>query len=88
MANHAMRNSTARSLVLFIIYLYATVAGAQTITSGPDSGIPFGTGVVSALQNNLNAIGGLVGFNGSLGIPAQVTLTNGNGLPIATGLSG
>ena len=83
-----MRNSTARSLVLFIIYLYATVAGAQTITSGPDSGIPFGTGVVSALQNNLNAIGGLVGFNGSLGIPAQVTLTNGNGLPIATGLSG
>lgn len=49
--------------------------------------ITFGTGVLTALGNALDATSGLVGFNGRLGTPLSGTLTNCTGLPIA-GLTG
>jgi len=47
-----------------------------------------GTGVLTALGNTVNATSGFVTFSGALGTPTSVTLTNGTGLPLSTGVTG
>lgn len=47
-----------------------------------------GTGVLTALGNNLNASGGIVGVSGTLGTPTSGTLSNATGLPLTTGVTG
>jgi len=47
-----------------------------------------GTGVATALGINVGSAGAPVLFNGAGGTPSSITLTNGTGLPISTGVSG
>jgi hypothetical protein len=47
-----------------------------------------GTGVLTALGNNVGSAGGPVTFNGAGGTPSSLALANGTGLPISTGVSG
>ena len=47
-----------------------------------------GTGIATALGINVGSAGAPVLFNGAGGTPASITLTNGTGLPISTGVSG
>ena len=47
-----------------------------------------GTGVLTALGNNVGSTGAFVTFDGALGTPSSGTLTSCTGLPISTGVSG
>jgi hypothetical protein len=47
-----------------------------------------GTGVTTALGDNVGSAGAFVVNGGALGTPSSGTLTNGTGLPISTGVSG
>lgn len=47
-----------------------------------------GTGVATALAINTGSAGAVVLFNGALGTPSSVTLTNATGLPLTTGVTG
>ena len=47
-----------------------------------------GTGVTSALADNVGSAGAFVVNGGALGTPSSGTLTNAIGLPVSTGLSG
>jgi len=48
----------------------------------------FGTGVETALAVNVGSAGAPVLFNGAGGTPSSLTLTNGTGLPLTTGVTG
>lgn len=50
--------------------------------------ITFGTGVLTALGINVGSAGAPVLYNGAGGTPSAITLTNGTGLPVSTGISG
>lgn len=52
------------------------------------AGITPGTGVGTALAVNVGSAGAFVVFNGAGGTPSSLTLTNGLGLPVPTGLTG
>lgn len=56
--------------------------------NGTVSIIVTGTGVQTALGVNVGSAGAFVTFNGAGGTPSAITLTNGAGLPISTGVSG
>jgi hypothetical protein len=70
----------------------ATSAGVVTCLAGSLSGL--GGGVASALSATLNGTGSLVATvspalaTPSLGTPTAITLTNGTGLPLSTGVTG
>lgn len=65
-----------------------TTASAQvTVTPAVGSVTGLGTGVATALGNNVGSAGAPVTFNGAGGTPSSITLTNGSGLP-TTGLTG
>jgi len=52
------------------------------------STITFGTGVQSALANNIGSAGAPILFNGVGGTPSSLTLTNATGLSLSTGITG
>lgn len=62
-----------------------SIAAAGTDYQAP---ITFGSGVQTALGNNIGSAGAPVTFNGALGTPSSGTLTSCTGLPISTGISG
>ena len=71
-------------------YVYGNGTGVMTAsTTVPVTSIgSLGTGVASALQNNIGSTGAPVTFNGALGTPSSGTLTNASGLPLTTGVTG
>jgi len=71
-----------------------TVAGTLNIANGGTGITSFGTGVATALGQNVTGSGSIVLSTSptlvtpALGTPSSVTLTNGTGLPISSGVSG
>ena len=71
-----------------------TVAGTLAVTNGGTGITSFGTGVATALGNNVTGSGGIVLATSPtlttplLGTPTSGTLTNCTGLPLSTGVTG
>ncbi|MHC2536003.1 hypothetical protein [Bradyrhizobium diazoefficiens] len=65
-----------------------TAASAATCTPAIASITGLGTGVATALAVNIGSAGSVVVNGGAAGTPSSITLTNGTGLPISTGVSG
>jgi hypothetical protein len=73
--------------------VYATSTSALTTgtlpaTAGGTGITALGTGVATALGVNVGSAGAFVTFNGAGGTPSSITLTNGSGLPLTTGVTG
>ena len=66
----------------------AAISGTLPVSNGGTGITSFGTGVATALGNNVGSAGAFVENGGALGTPSSGTLTNTTGLPIATGVSG
>ena len=64
----------------------AVIATSGDYTIGLIGGL--GTGVATALGVNIGSAGATILFNGAAGTPSSITLTNGTGLPVSTGISG
>ena len=71
-----------------------TLSGTLNIANGGTGITSFGTGVQTALGQNVTGSGGIALATSpsfttpNLGTPSAATLTNANGLPVATGISG
>ncbi|WP_375790867.1 hypothetical protein ACE102_33670 [Bradyrhizobium sp. vgs-9] len=66
-----------------------TAASATTCTPAIGSITGLGAGVATALAIGTgNNAGSFILYNGAAGTPSAITLTNGTGLPISTGVSG
>ena len=63
-----------------------TAGVASAVAVGGITGL--GTGVATALAINIGSAGAPVLFNGAGGTPSSLTLTNGTGLPLTTGVTG
>src|SRR6478609_1227060 len=63
-------------------------AALNELDTEKQANITFGTGVQSALGNNIGSAGAPVTFNGALGTPSSGTATNLTGLPMTTGVTG
>ncbi len=61
---------------------------ALPVANGGTGITSFGTGVATAMGNNTGASGGFTTFSGAFGTPASITLTNADGLPLTTGVTG
>jgi hypothetical protein len=60
-----------------------TFAGTLAVTNGGTGLTAFGTGVATALGENVGSAGAFTTFNGDLGTPSALVLTNATGLPNA-----
>lgn len=78
-ATNTLASSAALAANALVIGGGAGVAPSTTTT---------GTGVLTALGNNVGSAGAFVVNGGALGTPSSGTLTNATGLPIGTGVSG
>jgi hypothetical protein len=65
-----------------------TLASESTITPAIGSITGLGTGVATALANNIGSAGAPIVFNGDAGTPSALVLTNATGLPVAGGGTG
>jgi hypothetical protein len=71
-----------------------TVAGTLAVSNGGTGITSFGTGVATALGQNVSGSGSIalttspVFTTPNLGTPSAVTLTNASGLPLSTGVTG
>ena len=71
-----------------------TVAGTLNVANGGTGITSFGTGVATALGQNVTGSGSIVLATSptlvtpALGTPSSVTLTNGTGLPLTSGVTG
>lgn len=65
-----------------------TMAGTLAAANGGTGITALGTGVATALGINVGSAGAFVAFNGAGGTPSSITLTNGSGLPLTTGVTG
>src|ERR1700752_2006523 len=67
-----------------------TGSGFFHVTAGSQdaAAASLGTGVKTALSVAVGSAGAPILFNGAGGTPSSLTLTNGTGLPISTGLAG
>jgi hypothetical protein len=65
-----------------------TLGGTLQIANGGTGLTALGTGVQTALGNNVNGASGLVTFSGNLGTPTAGVLTFATGLPLTTGVTG
>lgn len=76
------------------INLTSDVTGTLPVANGGTGITSFGTGVATALGQNVTGSGSIVLSTSptlttpALGTPSAITLTNGTGLPISTGVSG
>jgi hypothetical protein len=76
------------------VNLATDVTGTLAVANGGTGIISFGTGVAAALGQNVTGSGSIVLSTSptlvtpALGTPTAITLTNGTGLPISTGVSG
>lgn len=78
-AGTTLSSSAALAANAIVIGGGAGVAPSTTTT---------GTGVLTALGINVGSAGAFVTFNGAGGTPSSITLTNGTGLPLSTGVTG
>ena len=65
--------------------LVLTNATGLPLSTGLTGG---GTGVITALNNAVNAASGLITYSGALGTPTSGVLTNATGLPLTSGVTG
>jgi hypothetical protein len=81
-------SATAAGVVTVNAKGLVTGASSATITPAVGSITGLGTGVATALAANVGSAGAPVLFNGAGGAPSSITLTNGTGLPLTTGVTG
>lgn len=83
-----MPNLTVSSDVDDLMQAADFAAFRSTLGLGALSTVTPGANVATALAIAVGSAGGLVVINGAGGTPSSITLTNGTGLPISTGVSG
>ena len=81
-------SATAAGVVTVNAKGLVTGASSATITPAVGSITGLGTGVATALAANVGSAGALVVLGGVGGTPSAIALSNGTGLPLATGVTG
>ena len=81
-------SATAAGVVTVNAKGLVTGASSATITPAVGSITGLGTGVATALAANIGSAGAPVVLGGAGGTPSAISLVNGSGLPLTTGVTG
>lgn len=90
----ALTNKTYNGLTITASTGTLTIGNGITLNAGAGGTlgalafITPGSGIATALAINVGSAGAPLLFNGAGGTPSSITLTNGTGLPLATGVTG